>query len=60
MSQSTARDPPLSYRMTEYGHDSQNKLAPQLLSNQSDNKSAKENTAPQSNVMPFPNNSQLI
>ena len=60
MSSSTAREPPLSYRMTEHAQDSNNKLVPQLLSNQSDNKSFKENTAPQQNVMPFPNNSQLL
>ena len=46
--------------MTEHGTDSNNKSAPQLLSIQSDNKSFKENTAPQHNVMPFPNNSQLL
>ena len=46
---------------TEHGGtDSNNKSAPQLLSIQSDNKSFKENTAPQQNVMPFPNNSQLL
>lgn len=60
MSQSSAREAPLSYRMTEHGTDSNNKSAPQLLSIQSDNKSFKENTAPQQNVMPFPNNSQLL